>query len=72
MSAFVKMASRWGGILTIIALVIVLLRQVISLVSFLLIAIKVIIFVAFIGLVLVMIALVLRGRRERRSSAEDI
>jgi hypothetical protein len=48
MSAFVKVAGRWGGILTIIALIIVLLRQVISLVSFLLVAVKAIVVIAFI------------------------
>ena len=72
MSAFIKTASRWGGIVTIIALVIVLLRQLISLISFLLVAVKAIIVMAFIGLVLVMIFLVLRSRSERRREAEDI
>lgn len=72
MSAFIKTASRWGGIVTIIALVIVLLRQLISLVSFLLLAVKAIIVMAFIALALIMIFLVLRGRSERRREAEDI
>ena len=72
MSAFIKTAGRWGGIVTIIALVIVLLRQLISLISFLLVAVKAIIVMAFIGLVLVMIFLVLRSRSERRREAEDI
>jgi hypothetical protein len=72
MSAFVKSAGRWGGILTIITLVIVLLRQLISLVSFLFIAVKAIIVIAFLALVLVMIVLVLRGRTRRRREGEDI
>ena len=72
MSAFLKAAGRWGGVLTIIALVIVLLRQLISLVSFLLVAMKAVIVMAFIGMVLVMIVLVLRGRSARRREAEDI
>jgi uncharacterized membrane protein len=72
MSAFLKAAGRWGGVLTIIALVIVLLRQLISLVSFLLVAMKAVIVMAFIGLVLVMIVLVLRGRSARKREAEDI
>ena len=72
MSAFIKTAGRWGGIVTIIALVIVLLRQLISLISFLLVAVKAIIVMAFVGLVLVMIFLVLRSRSERRREAEDI
>ena len=66
------MAGRWGGILMIIALVITLLRQLISLVGFLLVAVKAIVVMAFIGLVLVMILLVLRGRSQRRREAEDI
>ena len=72
MSSFLKATGRWGGILTIIALVIVLLRQLISLIGFLMIALKAVIVMAFIGLVLVMIVLVLRGRSQRRREAEDI
>ena len=72
MSAFLKVAGRWGGVLTIIVLVIALLRQLISLVGFLLIAVKAVIVMAFIGLILVMIFLVLRGRSQRRREAEDI
>ena len=72
MSSFLKATGRWGGILTIIALVIVLLRQLISLIGFLMIALKAVIVMAFIGLVLVMIVLLLRGRSQRRREAEDI
>jgi len=72
MSSFLKVAGRWGGILTVIVLVITLLRQLISLVSFLFVAIKAMIVIAFIGLVLLMIYLVMRGRSERRREAEDI
>jgi uncharacterized membrane protein len=72
MSAFIKTAGRWGGILMIIALIITLLRQLISLVGFLLIAVKAIVVMAFIGLILLMIILVLRGRSQRRREAEDI
>jgi len=72
MTAFLKTAGRWSGILTIIILVITLLRQLISLVGFLLVAFKVIIVVAFVGLILLMIVLVLRGRSQRRREAEEI
>jgi uncharacterized membrane protein len=72
MSAFVKTAGRWGGILTIIVLVITLLRQLISLVGFLLVAVKAVIIMAFIGLVLLMIILVMRGRSRSRREAEDL
>ncbi|HYJ45695.1 MAG TPA: hypothetical protein VEV81_03705 [Pyrinomonadaceae bacterium] len=72
MASFLKATGRWGGILTIIALVIVLLRQLISLIGFLMIALKAVIVMAFIGLVLVMVVLLLRGRSQRRREAEDI
>jgi uncharacterized membrane protein len=72
MSAFLKVAGRWGGILTIIVLLITLLRQLISLVGFLLVAVKAMIVIAFVGLVLLMIILVLRGRGRRRRDPEDI
>ncbi|HEX8708397.1 MAG TPA: hypothetical protein VF723_09165 [Pyrinomonadaceae bacterium] len=73
MSALLKTAGRWGGVLTVILLVITLLRQLISLVSFLLVAIKAFIVIAFIGLVLVMIVLAMRGRtRRRREEAGEI
>ena len=73
MSATLKAAGRWGGIFVIIALVITLLRQIISLVGFFLFALKALIVLAFVGLVLVMIVLVLRGRSRRSGDrAEDI
>ena len=72
MSSFLKATGRWGGILTVIALVIVLLRQLISLIGFLMVAIKAVIFMVFIGLVLVMIILVVRGRSQRKREAENI
>lgn len=73
MSSTMKMAGRWGGIFIIIALVITLLRQLISLVGFLVFALKAVIVMAFIGLVLLMIFLVLRGRSRRsQSGTEDI
>jgi uncharacterized membrane protein len=72
MSVFLKTAGRWGGILTIIVLVITLLRQLISLVGFLLVAFKVVIIMAFVGLILLMIILVMRGRSRNRREAEDM
>jgi len=53
-------------------LVITLLRQLISLVGFLLVAFKVVIVLAFVGLILLMIVLVMRGRSRSRREAEDI
>jgi hypothetical protein len=72
MSAFLKTFGRWGGILTIILLVITLLRQLIALVSFLLVAFKVAIVVAFVGMMLLIALAMLRGRGRRRRDAEEL
>ena len=71
MCALLKTFSRWGGILTIILLVITLLRQLIALVSFLLAAIKIGIVVLFIGLMLLIVLSIFRSRRQRRRDEED-
>lgn len=72
MSAFLKTAGRWGGILTVILLVITLLRQLIAFVSFLFVAIKIIIVIAFIGLILLIVIAMMRGRSLRRNDGEGI
>jgi uncharacterized membrane protein len=72
MSAFVRTFGRWGGILTMILLVITLLKQLIALVGFLLFAIKVSVVVAFVGLFLLIVFAMLRGRTRRRRDLEDI
>jgi predicted membrane protein len=72
MTAFLKVAGRWGGIITLILLIVTLLRQLISLVSFLLVAIKIAIVVAFVGIMLLIVLSILRGRQSRKREAEDI
>ncbi len=72
MSALIKTFGRWGGILTMILLVITLLKQLIALVGFLLFAIKVSVVVAFVGLFLLIVFAMLRGRSRRRRDLEDI
>jgi uncharacterized membrane protein len=72
MSAFLKTFGRWGGILTIILLVITLLRQLIALVSFLLAAIKIGIIIVFVGLMLLIVLSILRSRGQRRREAEEL
>ena len=72
MSAFLKTFGRWGGILTIILLVITLLRQLIALVSFLFAAIKIGIIVVFVGLMLLIVLSILRSRGQRRREAEEL
>jgi uncharacterized membrane protein len=72
MSALIKTFGRWGGILTMILLVITLLKQLIALVGFLLFAIKVSVVVAFVGLFLLIVFAMLRGRSRKRRDLEDI
>ena len=72
MSALLKTFGRWGGILTLILLVITLLRQLIALVSFLIAAIKIGVIVVFVGLMLLIVLSILRSRGQRRREAEDI
>lgn len=72
MSDFLKIAGRWGGIITLILLVITLLKQLIALVSFLMVAIKIAIIVAFAGLMLLIVLAMLRGRGRRRRDAEEL
>ncbi len=72
MSAFIRTFGRWGGILTMILLVITLLKQLIALVGFLLFAIKITVVVAFVGLLLLIVFAMLRGRTRRRRDLEDI
>ncbi len=72
MSAFLKIAGRWGGIMTLILLVITLLKQLIALVSFLMVAIKIALVVAFAGLMLLILLAMLRGRGRRRRDAEEL
>jgi uncharacterized membrane protein len=70
MSAFLLTASRWGGILTIIVLVIALLKQAIAFIGFLMFAIKAALIIAFVGLMLLIVLAMLRGRDRRRRAEE--
>ncbi|HVF49214.1 MAG TPA: hypothetical protein VNA19_03965 [Pyrinomonadaceae bacterium] len=71
MSALLLTAGRWGGIVTIIVLVIALLKQVIAFIGFLMFAIKAALVIAFVGLMLLIVLAMLRGR-DRRRRAEEI
>ena len=72
MASFLATSGRWGGILTIIILVIALLKQLIAFVGFLMFAIKVAIVLAFLGLFLLIVIAILRGRSQRRRESEDL
>jgi O-antigen ligase len=71
MSPFLITLGRWGGIVTIILLVITLLKQLIAFVSFLMVAIKAVIVIAFVGLFL-LIAITILRERSRRRRREDV
>lgn len=72
MSSLLMAFGRWGGILTLIILLIALVKQLIAFVGFLMFAIKVGIVLAFIALFLLIIIAILRGRSQRRRDLEDI
>jgi predicted lysophospholipase L1 biosynthesis ABC-type transport system permease subunit len=72
MSSLLTAFSRWGGILTLIILLIALVKQLIAFVGFLMFAIKVGIVLAFIALFLLIIIAIFRGRSQRRRDLEDI
>jgi len=72
MSAFLKTAGRWGGVLTIVLLVITLLKQLIALVSFIMVAIKIALVVVFVGLMLLIVLSMLRGRGRRRRDVDEL
>jgi hypothetical protein len=72
MASFLATSGRWGGILTIIILIIALLKQLIAFVGFLMFAIKVAIVLAFLGLFLLIVIAILRGRSQRRRESEDL
>jgi hypothetical protein len=59
--AFMKAAGKWGSILALIALLITLVKSLIAFVGFITLAIKILIVVAFIGLILGVGYLVLKG-----------
>jgi predicted membrane protein len=69
---FLKTFGRLGGLIALIVLIAALLKQLVTLVGFLLIAIKVAIVVIFFA-VLVMIALaIFRDRSRKRREIDDI
>ena len=71
-TAFLKTAGKWGGILTVIALLITFLRQLIDLVGFLMMAIKMVLFFGFIGLLLFIGLVAYRTFRERKRERDEV
>ncbi|HEY0100530.1 MAG TPA: hypothetical protein VGB76_16410 [Pyrinomonadaceae bacterium] len=71
MTALLATFGRWGGILTLIALLIVLVKQLIALVGFLMFALKIAIVIAFVGVLLLIVLTMLRARGQRRREAGE-
>lgn len=70
-TAFLKAAGKWGGILTLVALLITFLRQLIDLVGFVMMAIKLVLLFSFIGLFLFIALVAYRTFRERRRERDE-
>ena len=67
---FLRAAGIGGSILVILALIIYLLKTIIAFIAFLTGAIKILIILAFVGIFLIVGALVLRGLIDRRRPKE--
>ncbi|HZI20074.1 MAG TPA: hypothetical protein VEY09_15925 [Pyrinomonadaceae bacterium] len=72
MSSFLVTAGKWGGIATLILLLIALVKQLIALVSFLMFAVKIALVIAFVGVMLLIVTTMFRTRRDRRREAEEV
>ncbi len=70
-TAFLKAAGKWGGILTLIALLITFIRQLIDLIGFLMMAIKLVLFLGFIALLLFIILIAYRTFRDRKRERDE-
>jgi predicted membrane protein len=66
MSALLATAGRFGGIVALIALLIVLVKQLIVLVGFIMFALKIAIVIAFVGVMLLIVITFLTARNRRR------
>ena len=69
--AFMKAAGKWGGIFVLIALLITLVKSLIAFVGFITLAVKVVIVVAFIGLILGVGYLVFTGMSRAKSPGKE-
>lgn len=72
MSPFMRTASGWGLVITILILVATLLKQLIALVGFLIAALKIGVVVVFVLLMLLIVVAIFRGRRSRKREAEEL
>ena len=70
MPVWLKAAGKWGGIFVIIALLISLLKTIISFIAFLTGAIKILIVLIFVALLIFIGVMVLRGLKDARRNKE--
>jgi hypothetical protein len=68
--AIMKAAGKWGGILVIIALLITLLKQIITFIGFITGAIKLLILLAFVALIVFVGFMVFKGLQQNRKARE--
>jgi hypothetical protein len=66
MSGLLMAAGRLGSIAALVALLLVLVKQLIALVGFLMVALKIAIVIAFVGLMLLIVITFLSARNRRR------
>ena len=69
---FLKTAGFLGSLLTLIALMIAFLRQLIDLVGFVMMAVKLVLFLGFIGLFLFIGLVAYRTFRQRKRERDEI
>lgn len=72
MMSMLKVAGKWGGILTLIALAILVLRQVILFIGFLTFAIKALLVLVFLFLLLGVGYLIFKAWSDRKKEEADL
>ncbi|HEV7645599.1 MAG TPA: hypothetical protein VGO50_16785 [Pyrinomonadaceae bacterium] len=70
MMSMLKVAGKWGGILTLIAVAILVLRQVIVFIGFLTFAIKALLVLAFIALLIGVGYLIIKAWSQRKKEEQ--
>lgn len=70
MPIWMKAAGKWGGILVLIALLISLVKAIITFIGFLTGAIKLLIILAFVALIVAIGVMILKGWNEARRNKE--
>ena len=70
MMSMLKVAGKWGGILTLIAVAILVLRQVIMFIGFLTFAIKALLVLAFLALLIGVGYLIIKAWSQRKKEEQ--